>query len=299
LKTVIKKCLKWLIRGWVASMERTSIGRYLYSQIVDNAMGRMQKVEHQGVSLIFSIPNALNKFRADTFSTKEPETLEWIDGMARGSVVWDIGANVGLYSCYAAKRRGCKVFAFEPSVFNLELLARNIFLNELTGQVTIVPLPLSDVLAINTLNMTTTEWGGALSTFGKAYGYDGQLFCKTFEFSTVGLSMNEATQLLKMPQPDYIKMDVDGIEHLILKGGNSVLRNVQSVLIEINDDFRQQAEDATRYLSAAGLQLKEKRRWKGSDNSPFESTYNQIWHRDVGLTTSSGEVILPIQGGSL
>jgi hypothetical protein len=77
------------------------------------------------------------------------------------------------------------------------------------------------------------------------------------------------------------------------------LQDAQSVLIEINDEFRQQAEDATRYLSAAGLQLNEKYRWKGTDNSPFESTYNQIWHRDVGLTLSSREVILPIQGGSL
>jgi len=73
------------------------------------------------------------------FATKEPETLEWIDRIPEKSVLWDIGANVGLYSCYAAKARGCRVFAFEPSVFNLEILARNIFLNQLTDQITIVP----------------------------------------------------------------------------------------------------------------------------------------------------------------
>ena len=59
-------------------------------------------------------------------------------------------------------------FAFEPSVFNLELLARNIFGNDLVRQITIVPLPLSDTLAVNTLNMTSTEWGGALSSFGQS-----------------------------------------------------------------------------------------------------------------------------------
>ena len=58
--------------------------------------------------------------------------------MPEGSVVWDIGANVGLYSCYAAKHRGCRVFAFEPYVFNLEILARNIYLNQLSERVTIV-----------------------------------------------------------------------------------------------------------------------------------------------------------------
>ena len=141
-------------------MRKTPLGLDLYSQILNSAMNHTQKVEHRGVGLVFSIPNEICKFRVDTFSTKEPETLEWIDSMPRGSVLWDIGANVGLYTCYAAKARGCRVFSFEPSVFNLEMLARNIFLNGIVDQATIIPLPLSDTLAINKLNMTTTEWGG-------------------------------------------------------------------------------------------------------------------------------------------
>jgi len=91
--------------------------------------------------------------------------------------------------------------------------------------------------------------------------------------------MNDANKFLGIPLPDYIKMDVDGIEHLILKGGSVVLQNVQSVLVEINDDFKQQAEDAAHYLNAAGLKMKEKRRWEGTDGSPFANTYNQIWFR--------------------
>ena len=51
------------------------------------------------------------------------------------------------------------MFAFEPSVFNLELLARNIYLNKLVEQIVIVPLPLASSLKISTLNMTTTDWG--------------------------------------------------------------------------------------------------------------------------------------------
>lgn len=280
LKAIIKSGVKRLINRLVTTMGKTSIGRFLYGQIVNSAMDRTQQVAHGGANLTFSIPNALNRFRVDTFSTKEPETLEWIDRIPRGSILWDIGANVGLYTCYAAKARGCRVFAFEPSVFNLELLARNIFLNGITDNATIVPLPLSDELAFNKLNMTETEWGGALSTFGESYGYDGQPMSKTFEFSTVGLSITDAIELLGIPLPNYIKMDVDGIEHLILKGGTGALQNAESILIEINDDFKQQAEDATRYLHAAGLQLKDKRRWEGTDNSPFANTYNQIWNRE-------------------
>lgn len=297
MEVIVKNALKRLVALAVVFMGRSTIGRYVYSQIVSDAMGRTQKIEHQGLSLIFSVPNPLNKFRVDTFATKEPETLAWIDDMPQGAVVWDVGANVGLYACYAAKRRGCRVFAFEPSVFNLELLARNIFLNKLTELVTIVPLPLAAVLAVSKLNMTTTEWGGALSTFGESYGYDGQPLCNIFEFSTISVSMREAIELLKIPKPGYIKIDVDGIEHLILKGGTVVLQSAQSVLVEINDHFLEQAEGAKQCLSEAGLELKEKRRWNGSDNTPFAFTYNQIWRRKVALAASPDEAIFSIQNG--
>ena len=260
-------------------MGKTSAGRYLFEQILNNAMGRTVVAEHRGTRLRFATPNGLNRYRADTFATKEPETLEWLDRIPERSVVWDIGANVGLYSCYAAKARDCRVFAFEPSVFNLEILARNIFLNQLTDRVTIVPLPLSDRMAFNKLNMTSTSWGGSLSTFGEAYGHDGEAMSKVFEFPTIGLSMVDAVSLLEIPRPDYIKMDVDGIEHLILKGGLPILRGIREASIEINDNFTTQAIEAKRYLEEAGLSFKEKRHADHLDlhPGPARFTFNQIW----------------------
>jgi FkbM family methyltransferase len=260
---------------------KNAIGRHVYSQVIQGAVNRVAEVEHNGVHLRFSTANALNKFRVDTFSSKEPETLQWIDSIPRESVIWDVGANVGLYACYAAKARGCRVFAFEPSVFNLETLARNIFLNRLTEQITVVPLPLSDELAVSSLSLTSTEWGAAMSTFGQSYGHDGEPIRKVFEFSTIGLSMVDAVELLKIPCPQYIKMDVDGIEHLILKGGASILRRTESILVEINDRFAQQATTASQYLREAGLSLRAKKHAEHFDSDPGAAryTFNQIWNR--------------------
>lgn len=281
MKSVIKQIIRNVISGLVALLGHGRVGRYVFAQIVSNAMGRVQQVSHSGLSLKLSIPNALNRYRADTFSTKEPETLEWLDGMGEGSVVWDIGANVGLYACYAAKKRNCRVFAFEPSVFNLELLARNIFHNSLTDRITIVPLPLAESIAVSKLNMTTTEWGGALSTFGQSYGHDGKPMEKVFEFPTIGLSMVDAVELLKIPQPDYIKMDVDGIEHLILKGGMPVLKKTRGILIEINDKFDDQARESDRLLRESGFVLKEKRHAEVFNTGMAQYTFNQIWVREA------------------
>lgn len=276
-----KSALKHLIAAIVARLGAGTVGRYVYGQIVDQVMARTQRVRHGGVDLIFATPNALNAYRATTFSAKEPETLEWIDAIPEGSVVWDIGANVGLYTCYAAKARGCRVFAFEPSVFNVECLARNVYLNGLTELVTIVPLAVSEDTTVSTLNMTTTDWGGALSTFGHQFGHDGAPLATVFAFRTVGLSLVGARDALGIPQPDYLKLDVDGIEHLILRGGGAVLQAARGLLVEINDQFTAQAVEAQRHLRDAGFTLRAKKHADCFDADPTDAryTFNQIWAR--------------------
>ena len=275
-KNAIKYLISRTVQSMVGAFSRSAIGRFALDQVTKSLMNSTRTIKHGEVDLTFSMPNSLNHYRIDTFSTKEPETLEWIDRLPFGSVVWDIGANIGLYTCYAAKARGCKVFAFEPSVFNLELLARNVFLNSLSNQVVMVPIPLSNNIAVNTFNMTSMEWGGALSSFGQLYGQDGESMNKLFEFQTIGVSMADALTLLDIPQPDFIKMDVDGIEHLILSGGAPVLKNAKGVLIEIDEKFEAQFVDSERYLSDAGLVLREKRHAEMFNDTVC---FNQIWVR--------------------
>lgn len=281
MKARIKLAIKATIRSVVNFSGGTRIGQYLFKQILSSAMEEVREVSHDGLVLRFAAPNSLCDWRARTFSTKEPETLEWIDSIPRDSILWDVGANIGLYSVYAAKRCNCRVWAFEPSVFNLELLARNIFANGLTDRVCIVPVALSDQLGASQMHMTTTEWGGALSTFGQDFGWDGKAIRQVFEFQTLGLNMEDAMQRLAIPRPDYIKMDVDGLEHMILKGGAKVLRGIKGILIEVNDDFDEQAKQCQQLLSEAGLVLKAKRHSQmiAANTQGFQNSYNQIWVR--------------------
>ncbi len=277
----IKDYVKAAIRSIVDLTVRTRIGQHFERLIINSAMGRVVDVFHDGLPFRFAAPNPLCRWRYETFASKEPETLEWINTMPSGAVLWDVGANVGLYSVYAAKRRNCKIWAFEPSVFNLELLARNIFLNGLSNNICIVPIALSDMLGSSQMRMTSTDWGGALSTFRETFGWDGEAIRQVFEFKTIGLRMMDAVEKLSIPQPDYIKMDVDGIEHLILKGGPEVLKNVKGVLIEVNDSFHEQASQCQQLLLEAGLLLKDKRQSEmiSASTLGFQNAYNQIWVR--------------------
>jgi len=281
MKKLIRLYLKILFSSAVKILTYGFIGRRVQNEIVNNAMNTHKTIEHNDCTLTFTVPNKLNLYRVDTFSTKEPETLEWIDRMPDGSVLWDVGANIGLYSCYAAKHKKCKVFAFEPSVFNLELLARNIFVNNLNLSISIVPFALADTTMMNSFQLTTTDWGGALSTFGEDFGWDGDKIKKVFEFNTIGISIDEAITKLNINTPNYIKIDVDGLEHFILRGGENVLKKINGILIEVNDNFEDQAEGCYKLLSEAGLTLHEKKHSELIENctAGFDKSYNQIWIR--------------------
>jgi FkbM family methyltransferase len=269
-----------LLRACARSAAHTRVGRAFCDQLFEASFARTLSVAHSKTELLFTVPNRLSFERARTFSTKEPETLDWIDTLAPGSVLWDVGANVGLYSCYAAKARQCRVFAFEPSVFNLELLARNVFLNGLNERVTIVPIPLCAQLTESELNLTTTAWGGALSTFGGLQAHDGSTLNRVFAFRTLGMAADEAVARLEIPAPDHMKVDVDGIEHLVLGGATRVLERVASVSIEINDEFAEQAQGCGQMLRQAGLRLVSKAHSDMiASNAAFAHTFNQLWRR--------------------
>ena len=121
-----------------------------------------------------------------------------------------------------------------------------------------MPFALCDGLETSIMRMTTTEWGGALSSFSKDYGWDGEQISEVFSFNTFGLSMDQAVSILKFPIPDYIKLDVDGIEHFILQSSPVVLRQIKGILVEINDDFTEQADQSKKALECAGLTFVEK-----------------------------------------
>ena len=270
---MLKQFVKDMITRAARGLSKTSVGLYAWQQIIDTLMERERVVNYRFHRMVFAAPNWLNQYRIDTFATKEPETLEWVDSIPDDSVLWDVGANIGLYAIYAAKTRKCRVYAFEPSVFNLELLARNIFLNKLQNQITIIPVALNDQLGDNLYKMTTTAWGGALSSFGQTFDQNGAPLKDIFEYQTLGMSMSDVIVLLRIPQPDYIKVDVDGIEHFILRGGSNVLAKVKGVLIEINDAFEEQAEESARMLENAGLSL-----YRRCDLG-MSNHFNQWWSR--------------------
>lgn len=217
---------------------------------------------------VFHTPNGLCQWRVDTFSTKEPETLEWIDRYGGDGVLFDIGANVGLYSIYYAKTKPGRVYAFEPSVFNLALLAKNINVNQVQDKIRIVTNPLTAQNEFANFNLQVTDEGGALSAFGVEHGQDGKPLQKVLSYQTCGFSLDYLIEQGILPEyPSLIKADVDGIEHLILRGARKTLAHQQcrTVLIEVHQHFEALSTEVPAILSEAGFKLTTR------------DSVNQIW----------------------
>ena len=298
----MKRAFKWMAmaipRIGLSLIKKYSLiltnlsGRDFSSQIFSNILidleNRKQKIIHKKdqqseISLILYTPNEMCKMRADTFSTKEPEILKWIDEHGGESDFWDIGANIGLYSIYYAKSQPGTVVSFEPSVFNLKQLAKNITINKLSDKIDLVPIPLSDASGYNKFIISSTEEGSAQNAFGVNHGFDGNQIVNNIEYRVMGLSGDKLieAELIK-DIPKLIKLDVDGIEHMILKGMKNVLRAKEcySVFVEVNDEFEEQAEGVKDILEECGFKLSIKTQAEMHELSKYGTTFNQIWFKE-------------------
>jgi len=174
--------------------------------------------------IAFWCPNSHCSYRARTLLTKEPDTIAWIDSMQVNEILWDIGANIGCYSLYAA-RRGCQVIAFEPHAGNYDVLTRNIIINGYEQMIRAYCLAVSDFPGLLTLRTSAISPGTADHRLTLCQ--DGQ--------AVIAYTAAEMVGELKMPIPNHIKIDVDGAEFRVLSGLEPILldERIKSVMIEI------------------------------------------------------------------
>ena len=131
----------------------------------------------------------------------------------------------------------------------------------------------------------SSEEGGAINAFGVTYGYDGKQLESEISYSIIGFSLDELINqsLIKVP-PSIIKIDVDGIEHLVLKGAAKTLKlkTLRSIYIEVNDAFEEQSSQVKAILEESGFILNRKLQSEMvSRNRDFSGVYNQIWVRAI------------------
>lgn len=230
-------------------------GRRFYRYYLDNLnrrfndFGETTEAEIGKRHIRFACPNLLTRWRVETLASKEPATLDWINGFSREETLWDIGANIGIYSIYAAVARDCRVVAFEPSPVNFAVLERNIVLNDLSEKIAAFPVALGESQRIDHLNMANMEAGGAFASFG---GRDPK---GAVRIACLGYFLDGFINNFAPPFPQHLKVDVDGNEEAILHGAGRTLADcrLQSVSIELDDRRPEQIARVERTFKQLGF----------------------------------------------
>lgn len=235
----------------------------------------VMKVKHNGHDLMYAVCNDHSAWRVKTLTTKEPDTIAWIDSMQAGETLIDIGANIGIYTVYAAAK-GITVHAFEPEAQNYALLSRSLMINEFENAHAYC-LALSDEFRLDSLYLSGFLPGGSCHTFG--IDLDHRL---TARERPAG-ALKQGCLALPLDQlkihADHLKLDVDGLEHRVIAGAVQTISKAKSILIEINQNLTEHM-NLVNYMQDIGFsydqeQVETARRKSGT----FENCGNWIFTR--------------------
>jgi FkbM family methyltransferase len=183
--------------------------------------------------------------------TKEPITIEWLETLTPQDVLYDVGANVGIYTVFAAKVKGAKVFAFEPESQNFAVLNRNIVANKIQGLVQAYGVALSDESKITQLHLSSFDTGGSCHSVDEKVNFKLQASIPRYSQGCMSTRI-DAMIASGLPAPTHIKLDVDGFEHKVIGGARGALRNVKSLIIEINQNLKVHME-MVKFLDEQGF----------------------------------------------
>jgi FkbM family methyltransferase len=180
---------------------------------------------------------------------------EWSEGemdllgqvVRPGMVVLDVGANIGVHTVFLAKVTGPagRVYSFEPQPTLFHVLCANLVLNQLTNVFAIHAALGAVPGTVNVPNIGYTSRGnfGGIALDNRA---DGEPMTAT------------TLDALNLTQCDLIKIDVEGMECDVLRGGTMTLSRLKPILYVENDRAAKSAELIRRL---------------------FEFRYRLYWHR--------------------
>ena len=159
----------------------------------------------------------------------EPGTLSWIESFSSEDVFYDIGANVGIYSLYAAKKMAVKSIAFEPNPFSYGVLAKNIGLNKICDKVIPLTIAVGEKTGQATFGLSGMEAGSVGNAIAETKNAGEAML-----LGILSMSLDDLIDTFSLPSPTHIKLDVDGVEPGILLGAKNTIsqQSLHSVLIE-------------------------------------------------------------------
>ncbi|HEX5413932.1 MAG TPA: FkbM family methyltransferase [Terriglobia bacterium] len=161
-----------------------------------------------------------------------------------GDIVVDIGANQGIFTCYAAKRapRGW-VYAVEPDVENLSRLKAHLELNRISN-VTVIPKCVGDRASKACFRKGDSSGTGYVVDVGE----QGPGFTEVDQ-----ITLEEMMTTYQLPKIDLLKIDVEGFEAKVLSGADGRLASIRRIVLEYHSPML--ANEVAGILKDKGFRL--------------------------------------------
>ena len=212
---------------------------------------RRRLPESVGNGPLFVTPSAGLKYLLKPMSQIDPPLLNCAKSLVRpGNVVWDVGANVGLFAFAAAAcaGRGGTIHCFEADTWLVQLLRRSCMIQpSQNASVNVVPVALAGAVSLQSFAIAKrARASSALSKYGNT-DMGGVSDLQTVPAVSLDWLLSE------LPAPDVLKIDVEGAELEVLRDQPDILQNVRPVIIcEVSDVNR---AEVTTILKQANFRL--------------------------------------------
>jgi FkbM family methyltransferase len=158
-----------------------------------------------------------------------------------GAVIYDIGANVGVYTLLGSKLVGHAghVYAFEPLPRNIRLLKKHLRMNNLRN-VTAIEKAISDCDGFAAFRVEDDNSAGSLSSPG--------------DLTVETMTLDRAFLEMPLRPPSALKIDVEGAETRVLAGAKTLLATYRPAILLATHGYDQH-HDCCEILRSAGYEL--------------------------------------------
>lgn len=201
------------------------------------------------LKLVASLKQHLGLFRGGVLKREAGIARVLAQHVPQAGVIYDVGANIGLYTTLFAQNRMRRVVSFEPGATALRFLRRNVRINDLAN-VDIRQIVLSD--HAGTCQFHIDEVTTATSHVSAPGEPGTEHPCS---------DLDSYVEINDLPPPDLVKLDVEGHEEAIIRGMTRIMaRHRPQIYLEGgvrdgNGDIR-----AVRQLESAGYRILDYRK---------------------------------------
>lgn len=217
-----------------------------------NLSGNVQTHTIEGLSVDFQTKTYTEFMRFRNLAGEQAIIADVLRSLQSNDIVYDIGANVGTYTCFvASKLKSGQTIAFEPEPQNTEALRENLKLNDLNVEV--IEIALSDTDGTVDFALGGTEAG------------EGEHAIATSDYKdTIEVETDRGDSVIdhcNLPHPTVLKIDVEGSELSVLRGLSDTLReHVRVIYVEVHPekilDFGGSESEIRDFLEETGFEVR-------------------------------------------